>query len=287
MVRRVRAGAVLLAAVALAAAACGKSETTVSSPTPTPNFTTLDSGTLTVGSDIPYPPFEFNDSTGKLVGFDVELMEAIAAKIGVTVKWVDTNFDTIFTSLAAHKFDAVASSVTAYAPAGSPAAEDVAKRSQIVAFSAPYYSSLQSLTVDATKTPGITSTKRLKSGDRVGVQSGTTGKSWAEQNLKPKGVEIVSFTKAPQMFDALQAGRIKGVVNDLPVSLDAIKGKPDLKVVEQIDTGEQYAFAVDRTNPELLAAINRALTDLLGDGTYAGIFTKYFPDQRLPSYAKR
>jgi polar amino acid transport system substrate-binding protein len=69
------------------------------------------------------------------------------------------------------------------------------------------------------------------------------------------------------------------------VSLDAIDGKPDLQVVEQIDTGEEYAFAVSKDNPELLEAINTALEELFQDGTYAEIYKKYFPEQELPDYA--
>ncbi|MFA5889577.1 MAG: transporter substrate-binding domain-containing protein [Actinomycetota bacterium] len=283
--RVVVAGLVMLA---LAGSACAKTRTTVrESPSPSPSFTTLAQGTLKVGSDIPYPPFEYKDKSDKLVGFDVDLMEAIAAKLGLTVEWVTSNFDTIFTSLAADKFDAVVSAVTAYAPQGSPAYDVVTKRRELVSFATAYYSSLQSLTVNAKRTPALATTDGLKSGDRVGVQNGTTGKFWADANLKPKGIQIVGYVKAPTMFDALEAGQLVGVVNDLPVSLEAIKSKSDLKVTQQIETGEQYGIAIAKSNPGLLAAVNAALDEMFADGSYATIFTKYFPDQQLPSYAKK
>lgn len=282
-----RAASVAFAALVFLAACSTKTNST-EPPAPAPTFTTIASGTLTIGSDIPYAPFEFNDEKagGKLTGFDVELFEAVAAKLTVTPKWVDAVFDTIFANLDAGKFDVVVSAVTAYAPAGSPASKTVEERLKVVSFTTAYYDSLQSLTVDKTKTPNLTSTDGLKSGDKVAVQTGTTGESWAKANLESKGVVLVGFEKAPQMFQALESARVKGVVNDFPVSLDAVKGKANLKVVQQISTGEQYGFAVNKRNTALIAAINKALDTLFKDGTYSALFKKYFPEQQLPSFAK-
>lgn len=284
--------AVLLSVFALFAVACSKggggatttptvSGTETSSPSAA--ITTLKPGELTIGSDIPYPPFEFNEG-GTLTGFDVELMDAIAAKLGLTPSWVNANFNTIFTALSVNKFDVVASAVTAYAPKGSPAYSTTQKRAQIVAFTKPYYDSLQSLTTNPGKTPDLTTWDQLKSGDRVGVQSGTTGEFWAKVNLEPNGVSLVGYTKAPDIFNALEAGQLVGAVVDLPVAEDIVKTKPDLKVVQQIATGEQYAFAVNQSNTGLLDAINGAMDQLFADGTYASIFQKYFPTQEMPSY---
>jgi polar amino acid transport system substrate-binding protein len=296
MRRRWLGAVALLSILVLVAAACSKKSETggggattppaTSSETgsPTPAFTTLEPGTLTIGSDIPYPPFEFNKG-GTLTGFDVELMDAIAQKLGLTPKWVNANFNTIFTALSVNKFDVVASAVTAYAPKGSPAYETTQKRAQIVAFTKPYYDSLQSLTVNTSKTPDLTTWDQLKSGDRVGVQSGTTGEFWAKENLEPKGVSLVGYTKAPDIFNALEAGQLVAAVVDLPVAEDIVKTKPDLKVTQQIATGEQYAFAVNQQNTALLDAINGAMDELFADGTYAQIFKKYFPTQQLPTYA--
>ena len=281
-----------IAAVALAAvftlvgAACGEEEEGGGgSATPSAaSFTTLESGTLTIGSDIPYPPFEFNKG-GTLTGFDVELMNAVAEKLGLTPSWVNANFNTIFTALAADKFDVVASAVTAYAPEGSSAYTTTQKRAQIVAFAKPYYDSLQSLTVNPSKTPDLTTWDQLESGDRVGVQSGTTGEFWAQENLEPMGVSLVGYTKAPDIFNAIESGQLVAGVVDLPVAQDIVETKPDLEVSQQIETGEQYAFAVNKANTGLLDAINAAMDELFADGTYAQIFQKYFPTQQLPSYA--
>ena len=256
-----------------------------SKATPTPGLKTLLAGTFTIGTDMPYAPFESLNAKGDTVGFDIELFDEIAGRLGYKTKYNNAVFDTIFTALGT-KWDIVVSAVTGYAPAGSPAAETVAGRAKIVIFSKPYYPSLQSLAVNTSKTPNIKSIDDLKSGDRVAVQTGTTGAFWAQVNLQPKGIDTVSFAKAPDMFLALEAGRVKGIINDLPVSQDAVKGKADLAVVQQIETGEEYAFAFAKENPALRDAINVQLTALFDDGTYARLYKKYFAGQQLPSYAK-
>jgi ABC-type amino acid transport substrate-binding protein len=95
----------------------------------------------------------------------------------------------------------------------------------------------------------------------------------------------VSFEKAPQMYQQLQAGQLDAVFNDLPVTVDSIKDKPGLEIVDQVETGEEYAIAVSKENPELRDAIDGALEEMFDDGTFAEIYTKYFPEQKLPEYA--
>jgi polar amino acid transport system substrate-binding protein len=283
----------LLLALTMTAAACGEEEPTTSAggaqneeepEGEEPTYVT--EGQLTVGSDIPYPPFEFEDA-GTLTGFDVEIVRALADQLGVEnpdEAWISTDFGTIFQQLASGtKFDIVAAAVTAYAPEGSPAAETVAERKEVVDFSVPIYTSLQSLTVDTEASPDITSVDALPEGAKVGVQRATTGAFYAEEELT--GAELISFEKAPQMYQQLQAGQLEAIFNDLPVTIESIKDKPGLEVVEQVDTGEEYAIAVSKDNPALLEAVDEALKTIFEDGTYAEIFSKYFPEQELPDYA--
>ena len=131
---------------------------------------------------------------------------------------------------------------------------------------------------------GITSVDTLPEGARVGVQSATTGAFYALENLT--GAKIVEFEKAPEMYNQLQAGQLDAVFNDLPVSQNAAEKNPDLQIVEQIETGEEYAIAVAKTNPDLKAALNEGLQSMFEDGSYATIYQKYFPEQDLPSYAQ-
>jgi len=118
--RRLVLAAVIVAAAVLAAAGCGGGGEETSTKVAAPQFKLVQAGVLTIATDIPYPPFEFHE--GKtLTGFDVALTDDSAKKVGLRPKWVNTDFDTIFTALATGKFDLVAAAVTAYAPKGSPA----------------------------------------------------------------------------------------------------------------------------------------------------------------------
>jgi len=238
-----------------------------------PASTTLKEGTLTVGSCLDYKPFEFTNKDGELTGFDVEVMEEIASRMGLSgVTWVKANFDTIFTALATgQKFDAVAAASTI-----------TPERAQIVDFSEPYYNARQSLTVNTDKTPDVTTTDDLKSGDSVGVQKGTTGKAWAEDNLTSKGIQIRTFTTITDAFTDLEAGRLTGIINDEPSSISEATDRPSLKVVEPIDTGEHYGIAINPQNDTLKPAIDSALAAMVADGTYKDLFTKYFPTLPLP-----
>src|SRR5881296_2404191 len=179
MRRRFIGGVAAVALFALVASACASKSTTTSvgaatgtgpsgptataTGTPVPQFTTLKSGELTVGSCLEYSPFEFTDpKTGDLTGFDVEMIDAIAQRLGLKVTWIKANFNTIFTALAANKFDAVAAASTI-----------TPDRLQTVDFTDPYFDSDQSLTVNTNKTPDVKSTSDLKKGDVIGVQKGT------------------------------------------------------------------------------------------------------------------
>lgn len=225
-------------------------------------FSTVEQGRLTVGSDIPFPPFEFREG-GELTGFDVDLVEEMANRLDLRVKWVDTAFDTIFTQLAAGRFDAVASATTI-----------TEERERQVNFTEPYYSAQQALIVNTEETPDVETTDDLASGQQVAVQTGTTGEEWARDNL-PEDVEIRSFPDAPDTYTALEAGNVAAVIFDEPSALTEAQKRPRLEVVQTIDTGERYGVAVDPQNEELLDALNRVLAAIKEDGTYQRIYDTY------------
>ena len=235
-----------------------------------PEFTTIQDGVLQVASCLDYPPFESVEG-GDQVGFDVDLSEAIAERLGLTVEWVRADFDTIFTAVAGDQFDMVAAASTI-----------TDEREQVVDFSDPYYNSRQSFAVNTEVTPDLTSTDQLAAGDIVAVQKGTTGKLWAEENLEPQGVQLKTFQSATDMFRDLSAGNVVGVVNDEPASAEIIKDLPEITLVQAIDTNEHYGFAFSPSNPELREAANAALAQIVADGTYADIFSRYFPDVEVP-----
>lgn len=276
--------AALVAAFALIVAACASTEeegttgggatatgaTGATGETGVPSFTTLTDGVLTVGSCLDYAPFE-SVKAGDEVGFDVDLTEEIASRLGLTVEWVRADFDTIFTAVAGNQFDMVAAASTI-----------TDEREQVVDFSVPYYNSLQSLTVNTSETPDITSTDQLGKGDVVGVQKGTTGKAWATENLEPQGVQIKTFQLAPDAMRDLEAGSIVGVINDKPASAGIIADLPELAIVQDIDTNEHYGFAFSPSNPDLREAVNTTIGEIVADGTYQVIYNRYFPPESLP-----
>jgi polar amino acid transport system substrate-binding protein len=273
-------GLVAALVLVLGVAACGGDDdeatpggTATEPATTAPSFSTREEGVLTVGSDIPFPPFEFREG-GQLTGFDVELVEEIAGRLNLTTDWRDTPFDTIFTQLAAGRFDLVASATTI-----------TPEREEQVNFTSPYYRAQQSLTVNSEQTPDIQSVDDLGEGHTVAVQTGTTGEAWARDNLAPNGVEVRSFPDAPDTYTALEAGDVTGVIFDEPASVAEAEKRPALELVEVIDTDEDYGFGVDPQNEELLAAVDAALQAMIDDGTYQQIYDKWFPDAPAGSVA--
>jgi polar amino acid transport system substrate-binding protein len=218
---------------------------------------------LTVGSDVPYPPFEeFGKTKTEFKGFDIELMEAIADKIGRKVQFEDTSFDTIFRDLAQGKFDAVASATTI-----------TKEREETVDFTNPYYlPSAQSIVV-AKGTSGLTSAKALD-GKVVGVQQGTTGEEYVEEELETK--ELRTYPQGPDTIPALKAGTIDAVVIDRPVAERAVETDSGIEISGGIETEEQYGFVVRQGDEELLDELNEGLKEVLDAGEYVTIYKKWF-----------
>jgi polar amino acid transport system substrate-binding protein len=218
---------------------------------------------LTVGSDVPYPPFEeFGKTKSEFKGFDIELVEALAEKIGRTPEFIDTSFDTIFRDLAQGKFDMVASATTI-----------TAEREETVDFTNPYYlPSAQSIVV--TKGNSDLNSAKALEGLVVGVQQGTTGEEYVEEEIKTK--ELRTFPQGPDTIPALKAGTIDAVVIDRPVAENIIAADPDLEISGGIETEEQYGFVVQQGDEELLDELNEALNEVIDSGEYKTIYTKWF-----------
>jgi len=220
-------------------------------------------GKLTVGSDVPYPPFEeFGKTKTEFKGFDIELMEAIGKKIGREVEFRDTSFDTIFRDLAQGKFEAVASATTI-----------TKEREESVDFTNPYYlPSAQSIVI-AKGTTGIESDKDLD-GKTVGVQQGTTGEEYVEEEIDTK--ELRTFPQGPDTIPALKAGTIDAVVIDRPVAERAVEKDSGIEISGEIETEEQYGFVVQQGDDELLEKLNEGLKEVLDAGEYTKIYKKWF-----------
>jgi ABC-type amino acid transport substrate-binding protein len=262
MRRLTAALAVLVLAVSAGCGGDDAADTTAGGPAATggePAFTTLTDGEILVGSDIPYEPFEFGNPPD-YDGFDVELMRAIADRLGVELVWRDAPFNPIFNNLRNNNYDAVISASTI-----------TPERQQIVAFSDPYFEANQSILVRA-DTTDISSEADLE-GLTLGAQQGTTGEAKAKEI---PGATVRSYPGVNQAFNALLTEQVDAVVNDLAVSADFASQNDAVRIAGEIQTGEQYGIAVSKDNPELLAAINDALAELSEDGTYDDIYEKYF-----------
>jgi ABC-type amino acid transport substrate-binding protein len=217
--------------------------------------------TLTVGSDVPYPPFEeFGASKSEFKGFDVELMEAIGERIGREVQFQDTAFPTIFRDLAQGKFEAVASSTTI-----------TPEREETVDFTNPYYFSEQAIVVK--EGSPIDSVEALD-GKTIGVQQGTTGQEFVEE--KVNAGEIRSFPQGPDTISALKAGTVEAAVLDIPVAENGVAASEGIEVSSAIPTEEDYGFVVAQGNEELLEELNKGLEEIKQDGTFTKIYEKYF-----------
>jgi polar amino acid transport system substrate-binding protein len=261
--------AVALAVSMVALTGCSTPAATTTAPAPAApkvDLKLVTPGQLTVGSDTTFPPFESMDGA-TAVGFDVDLMTAIAKEAGINKVVFSTEiFDSLIPTLkAGGKFDVIASGMTIKA-----------ERALEINFTNPYFDSNQSV---AMKTGGTYTKPEDLKGKKVGVQSGTTGASWAEENLKPAGATIVQFKDTAGAFSALQAGNVDAVINDLPVTAEYVKdASKGLIMAAQIPTGEQYGFAVSKDNPALLKALNDGLAKVKASGEYDTIFKKWFGD---------
>jgi ABC-type amino acid transport substrate-binding protein len=225
-------------------------------------------GTVTVGSDAAYPPFEsINETSGKVEGFDIDLLNAIGAKAGFTVDAHNALFDTIFTALSYGQYDVVASAATI-----------TDERKQTVNFSNPYFIAGQVI-IARKADANLYKTPADLAGKTVGVQLGTTGAEAAKGIPNTKGVQ--EYKTAPEAFQALANGDVDVVVNDNVTSLSILLNSPklDLAVVGQPFTQEYYGLAVRKDCADLLTKINDGLSAVIADGTYAEIYAKYLGEE--------
>lgn len=216
----------------------------------------------TVGTDAAFAPFEFKNAKGEIVGFDIEVMQAIADKSGIKFKFIDTAWDGLFDTLKTGDRDLVMSAVTIDE-----------KRKKSMEFSAPYFETKQVIGVPLTST--VLKKKDLK-GAAVGVQIGTKGDDEAKSIASAR---VKRFESMPVVFKSLQYGSVSAIITDNSVLGDFIKNNPNskLKMIEDPEFAKEfYGIAAKKGNLELIARINKGLAAIKADGTYAKIYSKYF-----------
>jgi polar amino acid transport system substrate-binding protein len=219
---------------------------------------------LVVATDATWPPMEYVDENSKdIIGFDIDLMKAVADAGGFTVEFKNTAWDGIFAGLAAGKYDAIISSVTI-----------TDERKKEMDFSQPYINAGQILVVQSSM-KGVSELADME-GMTVAAQIGTTGSFEIE---KVEGVGIKTYDEIGLAFEDLVNGRIDGVVADTPVAADfalqseSYKGK--LKIVGDPFTEEYYGVCIQKGNTEVLDAVNAGLDKVLGTAKYENIEKKW------------
>lgn len=207
--------------------------------------TTGEAMKVRVVMDATWPPFEsVDEATKNIVGFDVDLMNAIAKEANLQVEYNNVPWDSLLAGMAQCQYDASISAMTI-----------TPERAQQFAFSDPYFAAGQIVTVKKDNTD-ITGKDSL-SGKTVGVQLGTTGDIEAQ---KMKGVTVKNYDDIGLAFQDLMNGQIDAVIADNPLALGYVgKNTDKLKTVGDVFTNESYGIAICKTNTELLARINAGL----------------------------
>jgi polar amino acid transport system substrate-binding protein len=214
-----------------------------------------------VATDATWPPFEsVDEQTKEIVGFDIDLMNAIAKAGGFEVEYVNVPWDSLLAGMAQCQYDASISAMTI-----------TEERKQSFSFSDPYFAAGQVVTVRIDNTD-ITGKDSLV-GKKVGAQNGTTG-DIEIQNMS--GVERVPYDDIALAFLDLMNGQTDAVVADNPLALGFVGQNADkLKTVGDVFTDEYYGIAVCKTNTDLLTKINKGLASVKADGTIDQLVEKW------------
>lgn len=224
--------------------------------------TTISKGTLTIGMEGTYPPFNYKDDQGKLTGFDVDISTALAAKLNLKPQFVLTEFSGILAGLQANKYDVIVNQLGI-----------TPERQKSIAFTAPYAYSSPQIIVRKTGGGDYKTLADLK-GKRVGVGLGSN----FEQQLRAAGgINVVTYPGAPEYLADLAAGRLDAAYNDRLLVGYLIKSRNLLiKDAGVIGQPEAVGIALKKTNPDLKAALDKALLQIKADGTYTKISRQWF-----------
>ena len=264
--RFLKTSSLLIAGLVLAA--CGKQEAAApaaSAAAPSAPPPAAAAKVYVVGTDAAYAPFESQNEKGEIVGFDIDVVSAVAKKAGIEVKFVNTPWEGIFNNLAQGDRDLLVSAITI-----------TDERKQTMDFSAPYFDAQQIIAVKAdSKIAKFDDLKKLK----VGVQTGTTGDEVVSKLIGKTSTAVKRFESTPLALKELESGGVDAVVADNGVVIHYVANNTGAQfktVADASFTPEQYGLAVKKGNAELLEKINKGLADIKADGTYDKIYTQYF-----------
>ncbi|MFC7303047.1 ABC transporter substrate-binding protein [Streptomyces monticola] len=222
----------------------------------------VSSGTLKTCTHLPYPPFQVKKE-GKVVGFDVDLVDLVAKELKVEQEIVNTPFEGIETGqdFNIRKCDLAAAGMTI-----------TEERDKVMDFSDPYFEATQALITKKGKPY-----RKLDDldGEKFGYQKATTGGEYAKKNA-PEGAELVEFEDVGLLLAAVKSGQVAAGINDNGVLYDYVKSNPDTEVTAEFDTGEQYGIGFKAGNDALRKKVNAVLKKAKADGRYDAIYKKWF-----------
>ena len=264
---RMTAG-VAIAALTLTMAACGSDDSggSAGGGDKTEGLNLVKKGQLTICTHLPYKPFQYKEGTD-VVGFDVDLLKMLSDDLGVKQEVVNIEWNQITSgaAFAAKKCDI-----------GMGAMTITPTRQAALAITQPYMDATQVLLV---KKDSPYKTLADLRGKKIGVQADTTGKDYADKNKAANGYEVVVFNDLALQENNVKSGRVDAAINDNGVLYDYVKDNPDVAVVAEFNTGEQYGFAArkgDETATKLVDKFNTLLAQAKTDGKYDEIFKKWF-----------
>jgi len=218
---------------------------------------------LVVGSSATYRPFAFENPNKEIVGYDVDMIKAVAQKAGLKIRIVNTPWTGIFAALNNGDVDIVISGVTI---------ND--KRKQSYDFSMPYFEARQLIAV-----PTSSSAKGLKdlAGKKIAVVTGSTGDDTASREFGKTNPDIRRFENTPTIISELANGGVDAAIGDNGVIAFRVQEHKSLKTVDDPSFPKEYfGIVVKQGNKALLDKINAGLAGVKADGTYAQIYKKWF-----------
>jgi polar amino acid transport system substrate-binding protein len=219
--------------------------------------------TLVVGSSATYPPFAYETPAKQIVGFDVDVIQAVAAKAGLTVRLVNTPFTGVFAALNNGDLDLIISGVTI-----------TDRRRQSYDFTAPYFEARQLIAVPASST---VRTLQDLSGKKVGVVTGSTADDVASRTFGKTSPNIRRFDTTPLIIAELVAGGVDAAIGDNGVIAYRVQEHKSLKTVSDPAFPKEYfGIVVKQGNATLRDRLNAGLAAIVADGSYARIYRTWF-----------
>lgn len=245
-------------------ASSAASEAGSAAPEAAASFTTVEDGVLTMATNAYFPPYEYYEGED-VVGIDVEIAQAVADKLGLTLKVEDMEFDSIITAVQGGKADMGLAGMTV-----------TDERKENVNFSDSYATGVQVVIVK--EDSEIATPDDLAGGKKIGVQLGTTGDTYASDTPENGGYgeeNVEKYSKGADAVMALAQGKVDAVIIDNEPAKSFVASNEGLKILETEYVNEDYAAAISKDNEGLLTAVNGALEELKADGTIQSILDKY------------